>query len=80
MLPTHKKNRSVQAERFFLTASSSGATGKALDSLLGNITDQQLSEGRNRLGTYRAALAADVDPANDDGVGGHVSQPLRAAA
>ena len=38
-------------------ASESGATGKALDSLLGNITDEQLAEGRRRLGTYRTALA-----------------------
>ena len=39
-------------------ASESGATGKALDSVLGSITDKQLAEGRSRLGTYRAALAA----------------------
>lgn len=39
-------------------ASESGATGKALDSLLGKISDEQLAEGRRRLGTYRTALAA----------------------
>ena len=39
-------------------ASESGTTGKALDSVLGSITDEQLTEGRRRLGTYRTALAA----------------------
>jgi len=39
-------------------ASESGATGKALDSVLGSITDKQLADGRSRLGTYRTALAA----------------------
>lgn len=39
-------------------ASESGATGKALDSLLGKISDEQLAEGRRRLGTYRTALTA----------------------
>jgi len=48
----------AEAFAWLSLASESGATGKALDSLLGSITDQQLSEGRNRLGTYRAALAA----------------------
>jgi len=47
----------AEAFAWFSLASESGATGKALDSLLGNITDQQLTEGRKRLGTYRAALA-----------------------
>ena len=37
-------------------ASENGATGKALDSLLGNITDAQLTEGRHRLTTYRNAV------------------------
>ena len=39
-------------------ASESGATGKALDSVLGSITDKQLAEGRTRLGNYRTTLAA----------------------
>ena len=39
-------------------ASESGATGKALDSVLGSISDKQLADGRSRLGTYRTALAA----------------------
>jgi len=52
----------AEAFAWLSLASESGATGKALDSLLGNITDQQLSEGRNRLGTYRAALAAKNAP------------------
>jgi outer membrane murein-binding lipoprotein Lpp len=39
-------------------ASESGTTGKALDGVLGSITDEQLTEGRRRLGTYRTALAA----------------------
>lgn len=39
-------------------ASESGATGKALDSLLGTISDAQLAEGRRRLGLYRTALNA----------------------
>ncbi len=48
----------AEAFAWLSLASESGATGKALDSLLGSITDQQLTEGRTRLGTYRAALAA----------------------
>lgn len=47
----------AEAFAWLSLASESGATGKALDSLLGSITDQQLAEGRNRLGTYRTALA-----------------------
>ncbi|MDB6168737.1 MAG: Peptidoglycan-binding LysM [Verrucomicrobia bacterium] len=39
-------------------ASSNGATGKALDQVLGNITDAQLAEGRRRLEDYRAAIAS----------------------
>jgi hypothetical protein len=39
-------------------ASESGATGKALDSVLGSISDNQLANGQSRLGTYRTALAA----------------------
>jgi len=39
-------------------ASESGTTGKGLDSVLGSITDAQLTEGRRRLGVYRTALAA----------------------
>jgi TPR repeat protein len=39
-------------------ASSNGATGKALDQVLGNITDAQLAEGRRRLEEYRTAIAA----------------------
>lgn len=39
-------------------ASENGATGKALDSLLGNISDQQLAEGRRRLRTYRTTVSA----------------------
>ncbi len=39
-------------------ASENGATGKALDSVLGNISDAQLTEGRRRLGEFRAVLAA----------------------
>lgn len=38
-------------------ASESGTTGKGLDSVLGSITDAQLTEGRRRLGVYRTALA-----------------------
>ena len=41
-------------------SSENGATGKALDSVLGNITDAQLAEGRRKLTEYRAALAARV--------------------
>jgi TPR repeat protein len=41
-------------------ASSNGATGKALDQVLGNITDAQLAEGRRRLDEYRMAIAARV--------------------
>ncbi len=47
----------AEAFAWLSIASESGATGKALDSLLGNITDQQLAEGRRRLGVYRTALA-----------------------
>lgn len=39
-------------------ASENGSTGKALDTVLGNITDQQLTEGRRRLAACRAALAS----------------------
>jgi hypothetical protein len=38
-------------------ASESGATGKALDGVLGSITDAQLAEGRRRLTAIRTALA-----------------------
>ena len=48
----------AEAFAWLSIASESGATGKALDSLLGNITDQQLAEGRRRLGAYRTALAS----------------------
>ena len=48
----------AEAFAWLSLASESGATGKALDSLLGKITDEQLAEGRRRLGTYRNALAA----------------------
>ena len=48
----------AEAFAWLSLASESGATGKALDSLLGKITDQQLAEGRRRLGTYRTALAS----------------------
>jgi hypothetical protein len=47
----------AEAFAWLSLASESGATGKALDSLLGNITDQQLAEGRRRLGLYRTALS-----------------------
>ncbi|RFC49619.1 MAG: TPR repeat [Verrucomicrobia bacterium] len=48
----------AEAFAWLSIASENGATGKALDSLLGNITDQQLAEGRRRLGVYRTALAS----------------------
>jgi hypothetical protein len=48
----------AEAFAWLTLASESGATGKALDSLLGKISDEQLAEGRRRLGTYRTALAA----------------------
>lgn len=47
----------AEAFAWLSLAAENGATGKALDSLLGNITDQQLADGRKRLETYRAALA-----------------------
>lgn len=39
-------------------ASENGSTGKALDDMLGTISDAQLTEGRRRLREYRAILAA----------------------
>lgn len=39
-------------------AAENGATGKALGSVLGNITDAQLAEGRRRLAEYRTEFAA----------------------
>jgi TPR repeat protein len=39
-------------------ASENGSTGKALDTIVGNISDAQLAEGRRRLREYRAILAA----------------------
>jgi hypothetical protein len=39
-------------------ASERGTTGKALDSVLGSITDEQLTEGRRRLEIYHTALEA----------------------
>lgn len=39
-------------------ASENGATGKALDSVLGSITDEQLAEGRRRLELRRTTLPA----------------------
>jgi TPR repeat protein len=48
----------AEAFAWLSLASESGATGKALDSLLGNITDAQLAEGRRRFTTYRAAVIA----------------------
>jgi TPR repeat protein len=48
----------AEAFAWLTLASESGATGKALDSLLGTISDAQLAEGRRRLGNYRTALAA----------------------
>ena len=48
----------AEAFAWFSLASENGATGKALDSLLGNITDVQLAEGRRRLGTYRTAVTS----------------------
>ena len=47
----------AEAFAWLSLASESGATGKALDSLLGNISDAQLAEGRRRLGLYRTALS-----------------------
>jgi TPR repeat protein len=52
----------AEAFAWFNLASEGGATGKALDSLLGNISDAQLTEGRRRLNTYRAALATRSSP------------------
>jgi hypothetical protein len=48
----------AEAFAWLTLASESGATGKALDSLLGNITDEQLAEGRRRLVKYRDALSS----------------------
>ena len=48
----------AEAFAWLSLASESGATGKALESLLGNITDQQLAEGRRRLGLYRTTLSS----------------------
>ena len=48
----------AEAFAWLSLASESGATGKALDSLLGNITDAQLAEGRRRLTTYRNAVSS----------------------
>lgn len=53
----------AEAFMWLTLASESGATGKALDSLLGQITDAQLVEGRHRLALYRTALAARVSAA-----------------
>ena len=39
-------------------ASENGSTGKALDEILGTLSDPQLAEGRRRLSEYRAILAA----------------------
>lgn len=47
----------AEAFAWLTLASESGATGKALDSLLGKITDEQLAEGKKRLVAYRNALA-----------------------
>jgi TPR repeat protein len=52
----------AEAFAWLTLASESGATGKALDSLLGNISDAQLTEGRRRLNTYRTALASKSSP------------------
>jgi len=46
----------AEAFAWLSLASENGATGKALDSLLGNITDAQLTDGRRRLGAYRNAV------------------------
>jgi hypothetical protein len=48
----------AEAFAWLSLASESGATGKALDSLLGNITDAQLADGRHRFAIYRAAVIA----------------------
>ena len=45
-------------------ASERGTTGKALDSVLGSITDEQLTEGRRRLEIYHTALAAKLASAS----------------
>jgi len=54
----------AEAFAWLTLAAENGATGKALDSLLGNITDQQLADGRKRLETYRAALAKSAPSAH----------------
>ncbi len=48
----------AEAFAWLSLASENGATGKALDSLLGNISDEQLAEGRRRLNTYRTAVSS----------------------
>jgi hypothetical protein len=52
----------AEAFAWLTLASENGATGKALDSLLGNISDEQLAEGRRRLRTYRTAVSAKATP------------------
>ena len=47
----------AEAFAWLTLASESGATGKALDSLLGNISDAQLTDGRRRLTSYRSAVS-----------------------
>ena len=47
----------AEAFAWLSLASENGATGKALDSLLGNISDAQLAEGRRRLGRYRTSVS-----------------------
>lgn len=62
--PAEGLNFSAEAFAWLTLASEGGPTGKALDSLLGNITDKQLAEGRRRLELYRATLSAKYPPAS----------------
>jgi hypothetical protein len=50
----------AEAFAWLSLASENGATGKALDSLLGNISDAQLAEGRRRLDRYRASVSNQI--------------------
>jgi hypothetical protein len=50
----------AEAFAWLSLASENGATGKALDSLLGNISDAQLAEGRRRLDRYRATVSTQI--------------------
>ena len=48
----------AEAFAWLSLAAENGTTGRALDDLLANLTDQQLTEGRQRFAQYRAAISA----------------------